>query len=149
MMPGGLLEIISLFLNLVLGTGLIVTLITLKAAKREAEANAKKAEANAKASEIENVDAAVKIWRDLAEKMAERQNELAEQVDGLSIEVRRLKNATNKVVRLLDRITPENMAEMVAKIKYEIEKEELVHYPDGIADAGRLPIDTAPDSGTG
>lgn len=114
-------EIISLVLNLILGGSLIVTLKTLHATKLEAEANAQKAVASAKGSEIENVDSAVKIWRELAEKMADRQNGLAEQVEELSVEVRRLKNATNKVVRLLDRITPDNLGEMVEKIKQEIE----------------------------
>lgn len=114
-------EIILLILNLVLGGSLIVTLITLRATKLEADANAKKAVAVAKASEIENVASSVKIWRELAEKMADRQNGLAEQVEELSVEVRRLKNATNKVVRLLDRITPDNLGEMVEKIKQEIE----------------------------
>lgn len=117
-------EIVSLVLNLVLGTSLIVTLTTLRSIKREAEANAKKAEALAKGSEIENVDAAVKIWRELAIKMSERQAKLSTQVDELSVEVRRLKNATNKIARLLDRITPENLGEMVDTIKKEIEIDE-------------------------
>lgn len=116
-------DIISLVLNVVLGGGLIVTLITLKATKKQAEADAQKALAAAKASEIENVDAAVKIWRELAEKMEERQTGLSQQVEELSLEVRRLKNATNKVARLLDRITPENLGEMVEKIKSEIEED--------------------------
>lgn len=128
MIPGWL-ETISLLLNLVLSGGLIVTLKTLKSTQQEAQANAKKALAVAKASEIENVDSAVKIWRELAEKMFERQSILAGQVEELSIEVRRLKNATNKVVRLLDRITPENLSEMVAKLKQEIE-EESKHLAD-------------------
>lgn len=116
-------EIISLILNVVLGGGLIVTLITLKSTKKQAEADAQKALAVAKATEIENVDAAVKIWRELAEKMSERQVGLSEQVEELSVEVRRLKNATNRVVRLLDRITPENLSEMVEKIRSEIEED--------------------------
>ena len=116
-------EIISLILNVVLGGGLIVTLITLKSTKKQAEADAQKALAVAKATEIENVDAAVKIWRELAEKMSERQVGLSEQVEELSVEVRRLKNATNRVVRLLDRITPENLSEMVKKIRSEIEED--------------------------
>lgn len=133
-MPGWL-EIVSLVLNLVLGTGLFVTFVTLKSVKREAIANAKKAEAVAKGSEIENVDAAVKIWRELAEKMAERQSGLAEQVEELSVEVRRLKNATNRVVRLLDRITPDNLSEMVEKIKQEIEDDRQKSITD-IAPSG-------------
>ena len=117
-------EILSLVLNLALGTGLFVTLVTLRAVRREANAKAKKEEASAKGSEIDNVDAAVKIWRDLATSMGERQEKLAGQVEELSVEVRRLKNATNRVIRLLDRITPENMSEMIETIKKEIEHEQ-------------------------
>lgn len=101
-----------------------MTLITLRATRRKAAADAKKAEELAKASEIENVDAAVKIWRELATTMSERQAKLSAQVEELSVEVRRLKNATNKVVRLLDRITPDNMSEMIEVIKNEIEREQ-------------------------
>lgn len=131
-------DIVSLILNLVLGTGLFVTLVTLRSVKREATANAETAEANAKAvaalakaNEIDNVESAVKIWRELATRMGDRQQKLATQVEELSVEVRRLKNATNRVVRLLDRITPENMQEMVEVIKKEIEHEQtdIIKFP--------------------
>ena len=120
----GWIEIMSLVLNLVLGTGLIVTMATLRSAKVEAAANAKKAEAAARASEIENVESVIKLWRGLAESMAEKQEFLTTQVEELNTEVRRLKNATNRVARLLDRITPENMSEMVDAIKKEIDDEQ-------------------------
>lgn len=114
----------SLVLNLALGTGLVVTIATLRSAKVEAAANARKAEAAAKASEIENVESVIKLWRTLAESMAEKQDSLTTQVEELSSEVRRLKNATNRVARLLDKITPENMSEMVDAIKKEIDDEQ-------------------------
>ena len=66
----GWIEIISLVLNLILGGGLIVTIATLRSVKIEAAANAKKAAAVATASEIENVEAVIKLWREMAEKMA-------------------------------------------------------------------------------
>lgn len=130
-----ILQIVSLILNLVLGGSLIVTIVTLKATRREADANARKAEANADGSELSNTEGAIKIWRDLAVEMSSRQDELARQVEDLSVEVRRLKNATNKVIRLLDRITPENLEEMVAKIKDEIETEHSDIRNDIIAGA--------------
>ena len=114
---------ISLALNLALGTGLIVTIATLRSAKTEAAANAKKAAAAARAGEIENVESVIKLWREMAEKMADDRATLSEQVEELSTEVRRLKNATNRVVRLLDKITPENMEETVTIIKQEIDDE--------------------------
>lgn len=110
-------------LNLVLGTGLIVTIATLRSAKVEAAANAKKAAAAASASEIENVESVIKLWREMAEKMSKDRETLVVQVEELSTEVRRLKNATNRVVRMLDKITPENMEETVNIIKKEIDDE--------------------------
>ena len=133
----GWIEIISLILNLVLGTGLIVTMATLRSTKIEAAANAKKAAASASASEIQNVESVIKLWREMAEKMAEDRATLSERVDVLSTEVRRLKNATNKVVRLIDRITPENMEETKTIVRKELgddadisvsgDKHSLVH----------------------
>lgn len=143
------IEIASLILNAVLGGSLVVTIATLRATKREAEANAKKAEANAEGSEIENVDAAVKIWRDLAVEMSQRQNELSEQVVALSKEVRQLKTATNKVIRLLDRITPENLEDMVKKIKDEIETEHSDIRADLLSGAVRLQSEEPVDTSTG
>ena len=136
----GWFEIVSIVLNLVLGGSLIVTIVTLRATKREAVANARKAEALADESEIGSVDAEIKIWRDLAVEMASKQDILSRQVEELGIEVRRLKNATNRVVRLLDRITPENLEEMVKKIKDEIDIEHIDILGD--SDPYRLQIPT-------
>lgn len=128
----GWLEVVSIVLNVLLSGSLIVTIVTLRATKREANANARKAEALADGSEIESVDAAIKIWRDLAVEMASKQDVLSQQVEELSIEVRRLKNATNRVIRLLDRITPDNLEEMVKKIKDEID----IEHTDILGDDG-------------
>lgn len=113
----------SLVLNLLLGGGLMVTVATLRSTKIEAAANAKKAAASASASEIQNVEAVIKLWREMAEKMAKDRETLAGQVEELSAEVRRLKNATNRMARLLDKITPENLSETIEIIKKEIDDE--------------------------
>lgn len=119
----GWFEIVSLVLNAVFGGAFLITLVTLKSVKSEAAANAKKAEAAAQASEIENVESVIKLWREMAQKMSDDRATLATQVEELSTEVRRLKNATNRVVRLLDKITPENMEETIGIIKKEIDDE--------------------------
>jgi TolA-binding protein len=113
----GAFEIISLVLNLLLGSGMIVTLLTLKSTKA-------KAAADAKAAEINNVDSVAKMWRELAEKMSDQYTEVSEQVDRLTKEVNKLRSINSKIVRLLDRITPENMLDMIEKIKQEINNEE-------------------------
>ncbi|HBG39909.1 MAG TPA: hypothetical protein DDW85_00680 [Porphyromonadaceae bacterium] len=126
-------EIVSLVLNLVLGGGFIVTFITLKSTK-------KKAEAEAKAAEIDNADAIIKMWRELAEKMEEQYANVSIQVEKLSKEVNRLRSINSKIVRLLDRITPENMIEMVEKIKQEINsnEENSNHIPFSDSAIGRM-----------
>lgn len=142
----GWVEIVSLVLNFLLGGTLLVTLATLRATKREAMANARNAEALADGNEISSVDSAIKIWRDLAVDMSSKQDILSQQVEELGTEVRRLKNATNRVIRLLDRITPENLEEMVKKIKDEIEIEHT-----DILNSGhfRLPVQSARYPGPG
>lgn len=137
----GIFEIISLVLNLLLSGGLVVTLVTLKSAQKKAAAEAKK-------SEIENVDAVAKMWRELAEKMNEQYANVNRQVDKLTTEVNRLRTINSKIVRLLDRITPENLSDMIEKIKKEIKDSETDHasFPD--SPIGRLQ-NAAADGGDG
>jgi dihydropteroate synthase len=119
----GTFEIISLILNLLLGSGMIVTLFTLKSTKA-------KAAADARASEINNVDSVAKMWRELAEKMGNQYAEMSVQVDKLTKEVNRLRAINSKIVRLLDRITPENLVDMIEKIKQEINQSEQISNTD-------------------
>ena len=138
----GTFEIISLVLNLLLGGGLLVTLVTLKSTRLKAASEAKASEAQAKASEIGNVDSVAKMWRELAEKMESQYANVNEQLDKVSREVNRLRAINSKIVRLLDRITPENLVDMVDKIKQEISSEENIHnIPGGFT--GGLQVTTA------
>ncbi len=132
------IPIISLLLNLFLGGGLIVTLVTLKAQKKRATADAELAEANAKEREIENVDRAIAIWREIAEKIGERNSSLIKQneelvkqhtdltnkLGKLERQVSRLNTINTKIVKLLDQITPENLEKKVSEIKQQISKNE-------------------------
>jgi len=134
----GTFEIISAVLNLLFGGGLVVSVLTLKSTRQKAEAEAKATEAQAKASEIGNVDSVAKMWRELAEKMETQYQNVNDQVDKLSREVTRLRAINSKIVRLLDRITPENLADMVEKIKQEINNEEITNNHFSDTPIGRL-----------
>lgn len=125
------MELISLILNFLFAGGLFVTLITLKSVKQEASGKARKAIAEAekevaavKKDEIQNVEAAIKIWREMAESMAERHDETMREVQALRQEVNRLRLINNRIVRLLDKITPENLQTTVDKIKQEMQNDE-------------------------
>jgi archaellum component FlaC len=124
------LDIISLLLNLILGGGILVSLATLRQTKRKAGAEAEKAIAEARADEITNVDAAIMIWRKLAEDMSDKYNDMSNKCEALSrsvvnltTEVNRLRLTNNRIIRLLDKITPENLEHVVAEIKQELNKE--------------------------
>ena len=119
-MAFGWFEIFSLLINVVLGGGLIATLVTLRATKKEAYAKAQKAVAEARTTELVNIESAIKIWRQIAQEVAEKHDSVSEQVEILRKEIRRLNNINNKILKLLDRITPENVECMVEAIKNEI-----------------------------
>ncbi|MGE4590005.1 MAG: hypothetical protein AB7E34_10590 [Acidaminococcaceae bacterium] len=117
------LEIVSLVLNLVFGTGFIVTLVTLKSARSEADAKAKLAVSEYKTNEIQNVESAIKIWREMAEQMSDKYDEVIHELDKLRKEVNRLNRINTRIMKLLDKITPDNMEIIVEQIKEEIKNE--------------------------
>ncbi|PZX18109.1 hypothetical protein LX69_01146 [Breznakibacter xylanolyticus] len=111
------MEFISLLLNLVFGGGFLVSLLTMRSTR-------KKAEADAKTSELDNVQEAVKIWREMCESLKSEledyktyQGEMNAQMEMLRREVARLTAINHKIVLLLDKITPENMEQMIDQIK--------------------------------
>lgn len=129
-MTTSIFEWVSLILNIVLGGGLLVTLSTLRSTKRKAGAEAEQAISAARADEIKNVDAAIIIWRKLAEDMSDKYNDmslkcetLAASVEKLTTEVNRLRLTNNRIIRLLDKITPENLEHVVEEIKQELNKD--------------------------
>lgn len=119
-----MVEIISLAINLLLGGGLAITLLTLSSVRKEARGRAQKAVAEARTDEIQNVEAAIKIWRDIAQDMADKYEQVSAQVEKLSKEVKRLNSINNRIVKLLDKITAENIEVMVDAIKKTIHENE-------------------------
>lgn len=106
-------------------------LVTVKAQRRKADAEANKVREEVKTNELDNVQEAIKIWREMAESLkAERDeykrsylevqkhnSEMAESLAAIKKELTRLTNINTKMVKLLDKITPENLSEMVETIK--------------------------------
>ena len=118
----GLWGAISTVLSALFGGGLIFSLYTIRAQK-------KKANAEAKSSELTNVETAIKIWREMSVSLSdelklqqEKSTELKIQVEKLSKEVNRLTCINSRILRLLDRITPDNIETTVQEIKRTMEK---------------------------
>lgn len=120
---------VSLALNLIFGGGFIITFLTIRAQKKKASAEAKGAEASAESTELDNVEKAIRIWREMAENFKteltcyqEKYADLARQVEGLRREVKKLNTTNQKILNLLDMISHDNLESTVAEIKSEIQK---------------------------
>lgn len=122
-----LLSIISIILNGLLGGGFFIQFVTLRSLRVKAKAEAETANANTDSVELENVNRAITIWREMAESLKaelkesrDKYSEVAEQVEALRKEVAKVNNTSNKILRLLDRITIDNLEKIVEQIKVEI-----------------------------
>ena len=128
------LEILSLVLNAMLGGGLLWQFVNLKAGKAKARAEAEKsqaeadsAKASAKSAELENDEKAIRMYIEAAEYMKaetdqwrSRYTDLAKEVSMMRGEINKLTTSTNKILKLLDRISHENLEKIVEQIKQEI-----------------------------
>ena len=113
-------SIISLVLNAVLGGGLILTLVTLKAQKRQAEATADQAAASAKqtvasanTTEIQNMVQIAEEWKKFSEEAELRYNSMnklmQQQIAVLQDDVAKLSNQLNQVIIIIKEINHENI----------------------------------------
>ena len=124
-MEFGLFELISTLVNVVLGGGLFVTMLTLRSQKKKVAAEASLAEAVAESSELDNAEKIARMWRENFEALnlelkdtRLRAAEMALQVEALRKEVEKLTRIQNKIANLLNTIEHPN----VAKIKEELQK---------------------------
>ena len=100
-----------------LGGGFIGNFFTLKFTRL-------KAKSEAFAYELDNTQEAIKIWRETAEALKSEISELRKKNESMQKEleclrkaVNRLTTINNRMVKLLDKITPENLETMVEQIK--------------------------------
>lgn len=124
-MEFGLFELISTLINVVLGGGLFVTMLTLRSQKKKVAAEASLAEAVAESSELDNAEKIARMWRENFEALnlelkdtRLRAAEMALQVEALRKEVEKLTRIQNKIANLLNTIEHPN----IAKIKEELQK---------------------------
>lgn len=125
----GIWGVVSTVVASIFGGGFVGSFLTVRAQRKKATAEAKGAEATAESTELDNVEKAIKIWREMAQSLkteleASRSNyaEVASQVELLRKDVQRLNTISNRILKMLDKITHENLDKMVETIKEEIQK---------------------------
>lgn len=122
-----LFQLLSISLNALLGGGMLLQFFTMKALRAKVNAEADGAKATAESTELDNVDKAIKIWREMAEQLKNELHdsrskyvEIGVQVDELRKEVNKLTCASNKILKMLDKITHDNLEKVVEQIKNEL-----------------------------
>lgn len=121
-------SMVSLVLNIIFGGGLIVTLVTLKAQKKQAEASAKQTEASAETTEIENLKNVALGWREYAESAEARYKSMSEltqkevallrdQVNKMEETIKRLTSVNNQIFKIVKDINHENIEQKKAEAK--------------------------------
>lgn len=125
----GIWMVVSSLISAVM-TGGIVQILNVKANKRKANSEAKNSEALADGAELNNVEKAIKIWREMAESLKKeleeqrsKSDEMSLQLEALRKEIARLTRINSKIVEILNNMTADNFEKMVQKIKEEIEKQ--------------------------
>jgi len=122
----------SEILSWILAGGIpISTIITWFLARRKnnaeaslTEAEASKSEAAAKISELDVVEKAVTIWREMSERLEESLKEQSKKIESLEhenkqlrLEIQKLRNTNSKIVKALDKINSENIEIIVRELK--------------------------------
>ena len=125
------IELISLLLNLLLGGGFIVSVVTIRAQRNKANAEAKGADANAESTELDNVSKAIAIWRDSAEASENRYKQLLEnyisiasKITGMECKmvdleatVKKLSATNNQILKILKDINHDNLEQKKEEAK--------------------------------
>ena len=118
------LQLISILLNAVFGGGMIIQFFTMRSIKAKAKAESEVIGAKAKAAELDNVQEAIQVYKGLADDLRaelkdqrSKNNQLVETVEKLRKDVVKLTTASNKLLKLVENITPDNMEKTVKEIK--------------------------------
>lgn len=106
---------------LVAATSTVITaVVTWLFAKKKSMAETRLLLAKSQKTELETIEDAVKIWRELAEDLKKEVQRLSADNKALKTEVGRLLVINNLILEALDRITKDNIETIVKELKKDI-----------------------------
>ncbi len=127
----GIWGVVSTAINIVLGGGFVYSIITIRSQRDKAKAEAKGAMAQTESTELDNVEKAVKIWREMAEMLEKELREtrlnyerIVSEVDELKRAVKSLNCTHRRVLKLLTEMSHDNYREVATAIQQEIENNQ-------------------------
>ena len=130
------LDIVSLALNIIFGSGFLITFIYYRSELRRRTGEADQAAAMADSAELDNVEKAIRIWREIAqslesevrearersEQMQKQNEQMAQQLAELTREVSRLRTTSNRILSKINKMNHDNFYEVIEQIKNELQK---------------------------
>jgi len=101
-------------------TGSVTYWVTFKAMR-------KKSNAEADAAELTNTQTMIKMWRDMAQDLADKLNELQIKYDSVLVQVDEMRKSIDKlntsnarILTLLNKMKPENFTRIISEIEKEL-----------------------------
>ena len=88
----------------------------------KARAEVQQMQADARKAELENVEQAISVYRQLSDELKAERDELKQQLNGLERQLNSLTAQNRKIIKLLDKITPENMSAILDEIKNSVKE---------------------------
>lgn len=106
------------------GTGFVSALVAWIFARRKNAAEARQAEAQADITELDRVEQAIKIWREMAEDLKAQVQTLSNENKSLICELKKVRKTNEMIITALKSITPENVHKVVDELQKSIESEK-------------------------
>lgn len=133
----GVVEIISLLLNLIFGGGLWLSVVQLRQLReqkdeeiRRLKVDTKQVETTVAASEIQNVENIARLWREQAEMLEVKLEAMQSKMDKLEADLLKVTRLNNKMYRLIDKMSKENWEQLVEQLREEFKEEFKSHTKD-------------------
>ena len=124
-------ELVNTALTVLFGGGFLITLITLRAQRKRAKGEADQAAALADGTELDNVEKAIRIWREMAQSLEaelrstrEKVDAMQKQIEELQREVVTLRKTSNNILCKVNKMNNENFAAIVEEIKKDMKYEK-------------------------
>ena len=124
-------EVVNTALTVLFGGGFLITLITLRAQRKRAKGEADQAAALADGTELDNVEKAIRIWREMAQSLEaelrstrEKVDAMQKQIEELQREVVTLRKTSNNILCKVNKMNNENFAAIVEEIKKDMKYEK-------------------------
>ena len=119
-MTMGIIEIISLILNILFGGGLWLSLVQIKQIREQKDEEIRRLKVDTKQvvvdierTEIQNIENLARMWREQAELLERKLDAMQTKIDKLEGDLLKMNKLNNKIYKLLDKVSRENWEQLV------------------------------------